>query len=245
MTEDIKPDVLLTWPSGIDYPLCRLQLTKYRSWFNKIIISYYDHGTPDFIPFLRVNYPDWTWVESPQTSVSWRETAVLKGLEVSKSEYVLFLEQDFFWKKAQFLARTFSAAEKYGTVGIKQGTRLHPAYLLTRRYILDAGCLDFSAPGQDRDHFWGVSQDILALDSLAELKDLALFPGRDWYHFSSMTWNLFRIKDGNIREFHEIENFMIYNYLSRTNQVPQDSRWIAFTYYCESLLSTYGRFLRT
>jgi len=239
----VKPDVLITWPSGIDYPLCRLQLTKYRSYFDQIIVSYYEHGKPDFIPFLKKNYPDWTFVESPQTSVSWRETAVLKGLEKSKADYVLFTEQDFFWKNENFLKKTFEAAKNFGTVGIRQGMRLHPCYLLTARWILDNTGLDFSVRGQHEDHFTGVSQDLFSLDSLADLKDLNLFFGRDWYHFSSMTWNLFRIKDQNCREFHETENFMIYNYLSRIAEVPQDPRWIAFTYYVETLLSDYGRFL--
>lgn len=241
----MKPDVLITWPSGIDYPLCRLQLTKYRSYFNRIIISYYEHGKPDFIPFLKRAHPDWDWVQSPQTSVSWRETAVLKGLEKSEADYVLFTEQDFFWKNENFLKKTFEAAEKWGTVGIRQGTRLHPCYLLTRRYILNGTSLDFSARGQHQDHFSGVSQDIFSLDSLADLSNLGLFFGRDWYHFSSMTWNLFRIKDQNCREFHEPENFLIYNYLSRTKEVPQDPRWIAFTYYVETLLSSFGQFLHT
>lgn len=239
----IKPDVLLTWPSGVDYPLCRLQLTLFKKYLGQVIVCFYDHGTPDFKAFIERACPDWTFVQSPETGPAWRERAVEKCLEASNNPYVLFTEQDFFWKEDAFLEKVLRKFEEFDTVGIRQGQRLHPAFLLTRRELIEKTGKDFSVKGQDLDHFSQFSKEIQEVGNFVDLKDLGLFFGRDWYHFSSLTWNLFRIKDSNVREMHEPENFLIYNYLSRTKRVPQDTRWIAFTYFAETLLSTYGRFL--
>ena len=239
----MKPDVLITWPSGIDYPLCRNQLSIFRSYFQDIIVSFYEHGTPDFRPFVKSAHKDWTFLESPETSVAWRETAVNLGLDHSKSEWVLFTEQDFFWKDDHFLKTVFETAKDWDTIGINQGSRLHPCFLLTKRKLIDRTTRDFSVKGQDLDHFSQFSKEIQAIGSFKDLKDLGLFDGRDWYHLSSLTWNLFRVKDVTPREFHYLADFLIYNAYSRTGRVPQDPRWTAFTYFAETLLSGFGRFL--
>lgn len=239
----IKPDVILTWPSGFDYPLCRLQLTLFKGYFNRVIVAFYRHGEPNFIPFLASNCRNWIFVESPETGEAWRERAVSLALEKSESDHVLFTEQDFFWKDDNFLKQVLRAAATWDTVGIDQGQRLHPCFLLTKRELIEKTSKDFAVQGNDKDHFSKFTNELLGLGSFRALKDLGLFFDRDWYHFSSLTWNLFRLKDQNMREFHEPENFLIYNYLSRTKRVPQDKRWIAFTYFAETLLSSYGRFL--
>ena len=239
----MKPDVLITWPSGCDYPLCRFQLSAFKDFFNKVIITFYDHGTPDFRGFLRSKYPEWVFLESPENSVAWRERAVNLGLDESKSDWVLFSEQDFFWKDDQFLHQVISATKLYDIIGINQGSRLHPCFLLTKRSLIDKTSRDFSVKGANLDHFSQFSKEILELGKFVDLKDLNLFSGRDWYHFSSLTWNLFRVKDLTPHEFHYLADFLVYNAYSRTARVPQDPRWVAFTHMAESLLSGYGRFL--
>lgn len=239
----MKPDVLFCWPSGVDYPLCRLQMQEFNKYFNQVIVVAYEHGTPDFRPFLRGNFKEAVVLDSPENGVAWRETAVNIGLDYSKSDQVLFLEQDFFWKDEKFIEKVEEAMKEYDIVGIRQGTRLHPCFLRTSRALIDKTSRDFSVQGQDKDHFQKFAAEVLALGKFIDLRELGLFEGKDWYHFSSMTWNLFRIKDNNTREMHETENFLIYNAYSRTKRVPQDPRWIGFTYYTEYLLSTFGRFL--
>ena len=239
----IKPDVLLVWPSGYDYPLCRFQMDNFKTFFNKVIICTYDHGRPDFRPFLKEAMPKAIFVDSGVDSTSWRERATLLALSKSQSEWILFTEQDFFAKDDHFYEKVFEAAKTHDVVGIRNGTRLHPCFLLVKKSLLNKTRKDFSVNGDGKDHFWNVSQELLELGNFKDIRDLGLYEGVDWFHFSSMTWNLFRIKDSDVLEFHEPAEFLVYNTLSRTKKVIQDARWIAFTYYAETLLTRFGKFM--
>lgn len=243
LQKTVRPDVIIVWPSGCDYPLCRWQLQTYRSYFDQVFIATYDHGTPDFRDFLKQVMKKTTFIDNGLPTDDWRERLTKLALEESKSEWVLFTEQDFIWKSDHFLERVLEAAKKYDVVGIRQGERLHPCFLLVKRLALDKTRKDFSVNGDGKDHFWNVSQELLAQNSFVDLRDLGLFEGVDWYHFSSLTWNLFRIKDGDVLEFHEPTEFLVYNTLSRTKRVVQDARWMAFTYYAETLLTKFGKFM--
>ncbi|RPJ79464.1 MAG: hypothetical protein EHM20_01340 [Alphaproteobacteria bacterium] len=238
-----KPDVIITWPSGLDYPLCRWQLREYRSFFKDVFLTFYEHGDPSYEEFIAKSHPEFKCLFSPIFNEQWREAAVCVGLRNSKSDEILFTEQDFFWKSEDFLNRVKEARGKYDIVGIKQGNRLHPCFLQTSRELIDHTSCDFSVKGQDKDHFQKFSEEALQIGTFIDLKELGLFEGRDWYHFSSLTWNLLRIKDEDITEMHELPEFLIYNQYSRTPRVPQSERWMAFTYYAEHLLTKFGRFL--
>lgn len=239
----IRPDVVIVWPSGCDYPLCRWQLQEYKPFFDKVIIATYDHGTPDFRPFLKQAMNKAIFVDSGIDNESWRERCTLSALGESKSEWVLFTEQDFMWKDEHFLYKIFEACQKHDVIGIRNGPRLHPCFLLVKKSTLDKTHKDFSVNGHGKDHFWNVSQELLEKGSFIDIRDLGLFEGVDWYHFSSLTWNLFRIKDGDVLDFHEVPEFLVYNTLSRTKKVIQDARWIAFTFYAETLLTKFGKFM--
>jgi hypothetical protein len=239
----MKPDVILTWPSGCDYPLCRYQLRTFREYFNEVIITFYEHGTPDMRDFIKKSHREFSYCFSPIFNEQWREAAVNVGLDRSRSDEVLFTEQDFFFKSENFLETVNDARKQYDIVGIKQGNRLHPCFLRTSRDLIDSTSKDFSVQGKDKDHFQQFSKEALGLGTFIDLKDLGLFQGRDWFHFSSLTWNLFRIKDENIREMHELPEFLLYNAYSRTKRVPQDPTWLCFTYYVETLLTKFGKYL--
>ena len=239
----IKPDVLFVWPSGCDYPLCRWQMDAYKSYFNKVIITTYDHGQPDFREFLKQAMPKTIFKDAGLDSESWRERCTLLGLSESKSDWILFTEQDFLWKNDHFLEKVFEAAKTHDVVGIRQGTRLHPCFLLVKKRLLNQTKKDFSVNGEGKDHFWNVSQELLEKGSFVDIRDLGLYEGTDWHHFSSLTWNLYRIKDGDVLEFHEPAEFLVYNSFSRTKKVVQDARWLAFTFYAETLLTRFGKFM--
>jgi len=243
LERSIKPDVVMVWPSGCDYPLCRWQLETYKSYFDRIIITTYDHGQPDMREFLKQAMPKVIFKDAGVDSESWRERCTLLALSESRSEWVLFTEQDFMWKDDHFLHKVFEEAKTHDVIGIRQGTRLHPAFLLVKKSVLNQTKKDFSVNGEGKDHFWNVSQELLKIGNFKDIRDMGLYEGTDWYHFSSLTWNLFRIKDGDVLEFHEVAEFLIYNSLSRTKRVIQDARWIAFTYYAETLLTRFGKFM--
>lgn len=238
-----KPDVIITWPSGCDYPLCRWQLQQFREYFNKVIIATYTYGKPDFREFLKNVMKKTEFVDAGKDSDTWRERCVATALEKSTSDWVLFTEQDFFWKGDHFLEAVMKAKEKYNVIGITQGTRLHPCFLLVKKDLLEQTRKEFGVQGDGKDHFYGVSQELKEKGNFVSLDQLGLFEGVDWYHFSSMTWNHYRIKDGDITEFHEPLEYLVYNNMSRTKRVPQDARWLAFTHYADLMLTKFGRFL--
>lgn len=239
----IKPDVVMVWPSGCDYPLCRFQLQAFRNFFNNIVITTYKQGEPDFREFLKQVMKKTTFVDGGVDGPSWRERCTLAALDKTKSDWILFTEQDFFWKDDHFLYKIIAAAQKHDVVGVRQGERLHPCFLLVKKETLLKTHMDFSVNGDRKDHFWNVSQELLKLGSFMDIRDIGLFEGVDWFHFSSMTWNLNRIKEGDVINFHEVAEFLVYNTLSRTKKVVQDARWTAFTFYAETLLTKFGKFM--
>lgn len=239
----MKPDVILTWPSGADYPLCRLQLKEFKKFFNKIIIAFYDHGESDYRPWLKKNIPGAIFCEVGYDDVAWRERAVTEALKYSDSDWILFTEQDFFAKDDSFYQVVSQARSQFDVIGYDQGARLHPFFLLTSRSLLEKTSKDFAVHGLGQDHFSKVSNELRTIGRFVDIRALGLKEKVDWYHFSSMTWNIFRIKDNNIREFHEPLDWLLYNYYSRTAKIKQNPRWRAFTYYAEVLLSDFGRFL--
>ena len=240
---EVKPDVLITWPSGCDYPLFRLNMSLWEPMINDVIVGFYAHGAPDYTGFIKEHFPQADFVSSAETGMAWRERAVELELEKSISDVVCFSEQDFFFGNSDSLKRCVEALGKWDTIGIRQGSRLHPCFLLTKRELVEKTSKDFSVKGDHKDHFFQFGKEIREVGSFVDLSELGLYEGRDWFHLSSLTWNLFRIKDNNPSEMHNLADFMIYNYMSRTTRVPQDPRWLAFTYYAESLLSSFGKFL--
>lgn len=241
--DKIKPDVLVTWPTGCDYPLFRLNMKLWEPLINDVVVGFYDHGVPDYSLFIIENFPQGEFTKSAETGPAWRERAVEKELEKSFAETVIFTEQDFFFKDTRSLKICLEALQRFDTVGIQQGSRLHPCFILTKRELVEKTSKDFSVRGEHKDHFFQFGKEIREVGSFIDLPGLGLFEGRDWYHLSSLTWNLFRIKDNNPSEMHNLADFMVYNYFSRTAKVPQDPRWLAFTYYTESILSSFGKFL--
>jgi molybdopterin-guanine dinucleotide biosynthesis protein A len=240
---NVKPDVLIVWPSQFDYPLARWQVGEYRKLFGKVIISTYKKGEIDFRPFLKQTMNWATHVDNGEDGPDWRERCTMAALRQSESEWVLFLEQDFMWKDEHYLETVFQQTTTHDVIGIKDGNRLHPCFLLVRKTALEKTSLDFAYQGENKDHFQKVTAELMAQNEVADLREMGLMDGVDWYHFSSMTWNLGRITSGDVKEFHEPAEFLVYNELSRTKKVTQDARWMAFTYYAETLLSRFGWFI--
>jgi hypothetical protein len=241
----MKPDVIITWPTGCDYPLCRAQLKMSRKYFNKVIIVFNPKGPMDFSEFIQKAHKDFTCLSSSVNDEHWREASVTMGLKESTSDEVIFTEQDFFWKDTKFLETVAEARKKYDTVGIRNGNRLHPCFIQTSRAMIEQTSKDFAVQGQDKDHFQKFSEEVLAKGSFIDLKDIGLFEGVDWYHFSSMTWNLMRVQYDDVKEMHELAEFLVYNTYSRTKQVKQDPRWLAHTFYTELMLTKFGKFLNS
>lgn len=244
MSKKRKIDIIVTWPSGLDYPLWRWFIKQYRRLFNEVLVVFYPHGRLDFTKFLKDNFKEAKFFISDSHWLTWREDAINTALNYSKAEWIWFTEQDFLFKDQYCFDRVFEEMEYSDVIGIRQGIRLHPCCIFAKREAIEKTDRNFGVGGKNLDHFSLITKQWDKFAEIAYLEDFALREGVDWYHMSSLTWNYFRCHDGDIKDVHEPANFLVWNYYSRTRAVPQDPRYLALSYWVEQQLSSLGKFLK-
>lgn len=240
----MKPDVVVTNPYSIDFPLWRETMERHRDKFGRIIIGFYqDNRNEDYTGFIIENTP-WSMI-ADITSITgdWRNEVVNECLKLSSSDRILFLEQDFLADE-NFWQSIFEIAKSYDVVGFTdvgnsgnfseqfypvwlEGIRLHPAFLLVKRSLLNKTSKDFSAyPQKDLDHFGLFSNELLS--QRPKFLDLHKIPG--WKHYASVTYNFMLVRDGKppVRE-----DFKEFVRLCTEAKVKQDPRFLAW---CEKCL---------
>lgn len=224
----IKPDVLLSQPRHIDYPLFRYRLPQWSKYFNQVLIALtQDTMPPDITQFL-VGCPEYKnvkWVRPPKSDGKndWRNLAVRDMIiNFSKSPYILFLEQDFLVKDESFWERVFKSVEYYDLIYYQDGDRVHPAFALTEKELVMKTRLDFAAH-PPYDHFGEFFKDLmLQVDSnfKAELKELAFKEGVDYKHLAGLTnnYHVFKLK----QPFYKPEEFLTYNHYAQRLPIQQE-----------------------
>lgn len=228
----ITSDILVTWPIHLDFPLFRYNMVKYKDYFRSLTIVLSNHHMErDYSNFIRKELPFAQFVEGQGDDPDWRNGAVNRGLDVMpKDGYVLFMEQDFFWKDEKFLETVFSISETYDVppidgVFFSEGRRHHPAFSLIKRELVDKTSRDFSAyPDTDnKDHFGRFFDEILlkipskeGSKSFWGLDSLKLVNKVDYYHLNGLSQNYHNFKLN--QPFHNPDVFLEYNYLCQ--QLP-------------------------
>ena len=204
-------DVIICWPRDIYYPLFVLQMNRDRDLFEKVIIVMTaGESNRDFTGNIAIK--DATVLQIGSASGDWRDIATKAALSQSKSDYVLFLEQDFFYKKGLIEKIMKSDADM---VGFRDGNRFHPACLLIKKSALSDITLDFSANPPKHDHFGGLTKQ---LDGKT-FEELGI---DGWYHLSGLTHN-FRLPEA----FHKRDEFCTYCELCK--ELPQPEDWKRFS----------------
>ena len=250
----MKPDVIVTWPTGTDYPWWRWQMTAHREKFDQIFVVFDKKGRPDFRKFLYKNFKKVFYINMPDAGYYWRHNAINLALHFSKNPWVWFTEMDFFVKEDYFFVHMFEEAEKVDGVGLRQTERFHPACLLVKRETIDKTDCFFDPayydkkPGEEGltallDHFVVFTWQLEEVGEFKTLKEIGLVDGEDFYHMEDITHNYDRVKVGDVRELSRIKDFLIYNAVSRGARVPQSKEWLEITYVAEYLLSPLGKFL--
>lgn len=204
----IKPDIILVWPLHLDYPLMRYNLDKYRDYFRSITITFSNHHMGiDYSNFIRANLPFANFIEYGGKAKDWRNGAINEALDVMpKDGYVLFLEQDFFWTK-RFLDKVLQ--HPHLVLHFTEGKRIHPAFSLVKRILVDETSRDFSAyPDKDnKDHF-GKFFDELLIGT--HIDDLEVKRCEDYYHLNGLSQNYMNVK--NDQPLYQPDDFLFYNY---------------------------------
>lgn len=242
----MKPDIVLTWPTGNDFPIWRSMLRLHRDLFGEVIIVMSkSSGKHDFTSFLKTAFePDRvTLIEHNNYIVlsDWRNAAVNAALSRSSAEWVWFTEQDFMVADmASWMAKIARLAAGSDVITYKQGDRKHPASAFVKREWIDKTKKDFGIVPGISDHF---SMFFAQLEAAgAKEVDLTADDGKDFYHMNGLTHNYSLVESGNVENVYQQGLFQLYNTYARMQNVLQDPRFIDITFEADRLLTPITRF---
>jgi len=243
----INPDIIVTACMSMDFPLWRKLMEEQRHAFSSIYnVFYNDNRIWDFSPFIKqhtdhfITSLDCTYDYS---AADWRDSCVNLALEHSANEWVLFTEQDFYPHDAvTFYANVFDRAEEFDVIGFVDergdkpwqfGVRLHPAFLLVRRSLIDQTTKNFANnEGFAPDHFGRFCDELLAqAPRFASLESLGELPGEDWTHWQGVVSNYFLVDQDQPPNFQPAE-FQRYVELCLDPTIMQDPQFLVWSKRC-------------
>jgi hypothetical protein len=204
----IRPDLIVAWPSHLDYPLWREFIHNNRDRFAKVIVILTQMNTGnDYRPWLQeqLNKDGIISITNDQVLASedWRNVAVNKGLGLSDAEWVWFTEPDFF-PQVGFWNVIYAFMWQYRAAGVKQDQRLHPCSLFLKRSLLNELDKNFGVTKDRLDHF-GLIQE-----QLEEKKEyVAIIMSDYWTHLNGLSQNMFLLQIGEQPNY-EPEKFKEY-----------------------------------
>lgn len=187
-------DLLVVHPDNCDYPLFRKFLIENRDLFKDVFIAFTRSNKADERAFVRNSLQalniHFLEPETPNGR-DWRDYATNEMLKLSKSKYVLFMEQDFFITR-ESLERIMN--KRVDCVGFYENeTRLHPAFLLIDRLSLNLTGRNFAANPPDYDHFGMIQKKLEQNDvRIATLEQLNVY----YEHMAGLSHNLTLLQDG-------------------------------------------------
>lgn len=233
-----RPDIVMQYCVFCDYPLWREWLKKYRDKFAKVILyPSKQHGTTDLEDFARKVIPE-TWVERPSIDYGkqdWRQAETDPCIALSDSEWILFMEQDFFcsdWDRLfGDMEKAMKEADMFGVWNASHFPYMHPCFLLIRRSTLDKTRKDFSAhpetPGSD--HFAMLTRDAEKLGArLIKLEDYGYKEWEDYYHLGGLTYT-FQDWKGNGKDVFGMkspEAYYVYLHFAENADVEQSPEYL-------------------
>lgn len=212
----ILPAALITQPIHLDFPIFRYNMARFQKYFSSIWIALSNHyvADQDLGNFVRAQLPFANFLEVKRTRDDWRNDAVNTMLDHTENEkYILFLEQDFLIKDDSFFERVFK--DDIDFAYYKEDQRVHPAFVLIKRELVDKTSKNFSAwpPG---DHFYKFFQE---LPPGIDIEHLGVKNREDYYHMAGLSQNYQNFKYDE--PFFKPNNFLVYNRLSLALPVPR------------------------
>lgn len=213
----LKVDVIIIWPKHIDYPLGRYNLKRFQSYFNTVTIALTDMAQrEDYSEFLINSLPFCSFKRIPraQGNEDWRDSATNALLEKGTSDWVLFLELDFLVRDERLFEIAFSELNEFSALTYIEGERIHPAFALIKRDIVNKTTRNFAAQPPAFDHFGLFFKQVGRHTSLVDLEDIGLHKDEDYYHLGGLTQNY------HAKPYYKPNQFLTYNYLSLQLPVP-------------------------
>jgi hypothetical protein len=219
------PDILVTWPTHLDYPLFRYNMIAYQKYFRSLTIVFSNHHMEkDYSNFIRANLSFANFIEYKGDDPDWRNGTVNAGLNIMpKDGHVLFLEQDFFWND-KFLDKILE--DYHDVIYFNEGNRIHPAFALIKRELVDKTCRDFSAyPNTFGDHFGRFFSDLILGININEL---GAERDKDYWHMNGLSQEYINYK--NDQPFYNKEDFLCYNNESRYLPIEHHPEFFQISY---------------
>ena len=199
-TSFLKPDLVVTWPMHLDYPLWRQQLKDHRDRFKSVIIVFTNMNVgKDYRDFLikAMDGNKVIFLHNYLTQGDWRNNSVNLALRNITSDWVFFTEQDFIFKPGLWDLVTEQMKEhKY--IRAMVGDRVHPCCILVTRPLIEKTSKNFAVVKDMHDHFY------VFADELKEEKAYTI-PEAYWYHYGSMSQNMYFLLTGQKITYEEEE----------------------------------------
>lgn len=241
----MKPDIIVTWPRSMDYPVWRGFIKANRERFGEVFVAFMESNRKeDFSAFVKEAMKDdaITFVEDYIVTGDWRNSAVNACLARSKSEWVWFTEQDFFvFNHDAFFFKMKELTFKNDAIFYKEGERIHPACMFVRRAAIDQTRKDFGIVPNVSDHFSIFVANLQA----NKVREAYVSNGSEGYqvlHLNGLTHNYHLVMDHAPENIYNPGAFLLYNSYARTQRVPQDERFMQLTYVADFLLTPYAKF---
>ena len=215
-----RPDLIVVWPKNLDYPPFRMFVRYYRELFGKVIVVWTD--APSLWDFTKEveSHMDSDGVvfmySYTKPGEDWRNQAINMGLNVSNSDWVLFMEQDFFIRGGKDLEEIWNSRDNFELIGFKEGDRLHPAFLLTTKRLINKTSKDFSArPDEGYDHFGKFTSELKTKPVL--LDDLGIIKDEGYTHMNGLSHNFSLCMTSNTQYIYRKKDFEDYLNKSELN----------------------------
>src|SRR5258708_14493110 len=205
-------DAIICHPRDVLFPWFMRSMKRNRDKFGQVIIIMTQSATSiNFSNYITAEIPGVTLIESyKDDGKDWRNAAIHEALKYSTGDHILFLEQDFLYENS-FLPRILTSTAN--TIGFYEGKRLHPAFLLVKKDILDQSSKDFSVEKDVGDHFSKLTKELEKIGGIQQLD------GTDWCHIAGLTQN-YRLTEN----WYSPQIFYQYNHLSQA--LPQHQLWV-------------------
>ena len=232
----MKPDLIATYPTNCDYPLWRKFIKDNRSYFNNVIIAF-SKGFEgfDYSDFVRVAMSDDDVVFSNPPSYmlmeDWRHESIHRALLFTTSDDFLFMEQDFIVDR-KGLNKAKKLFLKADVVGVYEGERLHPCFMLIKSETLRNTNLDFSVKHGIYDHFGRIQKDLISNSAKIEI-----LPSNYYEHLNGLTNNFYLISSGRLPNYNP-ERFKKYIEDSLNTDIVLNDNYIKV---CNNYLNGYCR----
>lgn len=214
--------LLVTWPNHCDFPLFRHNLIRFRHLFVDIFICFSDGNIKEnYQSFVTHKLPFCTFVKPAGKKTDWRDDAVNTMLTLdTKADYYLFTEPDFLIKSIKDFEMILNQPEEF--IYYDEGGRIHPAFALVKKGLVERTSHDFAAHPPEGDHFIHFFKEIISMNPGKEIRSYGWKERENFYHMAGLTQNYYCFDHG--QPLYKQDEFVAYNYLSLLMS-HQDMRW--------------------